>query len=211
MTTPSEKYTVSTLQPKGPGGAALTGGATYELTKASVSPTRIVGRDRRGRAVYETVPIGYSQLWVHPSGTINNCVMRTGAVWSMHPDAVAYENEMTHVQISEGWIRLDTCPYTTAFREITGTPCLIDNPTNEPDCGGKPDGCSHLKVVITERLAAFKAEHDLAEAQFNAMSPTQARGLIEQWTDAMAALRNTASPADADDADDAKPVRPRAK
>src|SRR5688572_2038158 len=88
-------FRVNSLTVRNSHGQAAESASVYEMTKQSVHPVRVTGRDRLGRNIEETVNIHYSQKWMHPSGTINNVVMRTGAIFSNNHEAVQYEHETT--------------------------------------------------------------------------------------------------------------------
>lgn len=200
-------FRVSTLTPRDSTGAEVGGAATYELTRQSAHPTRVVGRDRLGKPIEETINAHYSQRWVHPSGTINNVMMRTGVIMSMHPDAVAYETETTVELLREGWLPLRSCPFTTVYREITGTPCLVGNPDRVEDCGGKPDGCSHVLEIAAERQRLFKENHDREEKEQARMTKGQASELLQRMSAALEVAESVASSPDDDDG----PPRPVAR
>lgn len=198
---PLAQFRVATLRPLGPSGSAPTHAQSYELTRFSAHPIAVTGRDRLGRPIEETINIHYSQKWVHPSGTINNVPMRTGAIFSMTPSARAYEDETTFELLNEGWIPLRCCPYTQEWRAITRTKHLVDNPTNEPDCGGDEanGGCVHLKAIIAERKAAFRTNYELELEMHNRMNSSQAKNLLEQMTEALALANTVANTSEDED------------
>lgn len=197
-------FRVSTLTPRDSTGAEVGGAATYELTRQSAHPVVVTGRDRLGRPIEETVNAHHSQRWVHPSGCINNVMMRTGVIMSMHPDAVAYERETSVELLNSGWLPLWACPYTTQYRDVTRTPCLIANPDHIADCGGKPDGCEHLLPIAAERRAQFKANHDAEEQELSRMTKSQASELLQRMSQALEVAEGIASSPDDEDA----PPRP---
>lgn len=195
---PLARFRVSTLTPRTAQGDIPQGNNTYELTKYSAAPFVVTGRDARGFPVEETINIAYSQKWVHPSGTINNVPMRTGAVFTNHHDAIAYENETTVDLLLSGWLPLRCCPYSMEWRSITGTRTLAANPDNIEDCGGDEanGGCVHLKAIIAARAAATMKNYEDDLAAFNAMTPAAANQLLSQMAQAMATAQATAARAD---------------
>lgn len=161
---------VQQLRPKNSSGLST---LTYELNSASVSPTRIVGRDARGFPLEETVPTVHWRPFLTTDGCIHKVPLRTGSVPSMHGDAVAYENETTPELVASGWIPAWLCPYSTMFSHITRGP-FARSENGEEDCGGseREGGCSHLKHVAKlrqdyvtaeykQRVASFSAEHQV--------------------------------------------------
>jgi hypothetical protein len=144
----------------------------YQLSKASVSPSRIVGRDARGMPKLDTLPTVMWKPFLMLDGCINKVPIRTGSVPSMHQDATAYENETFYDLIVAGCIPSWLCPYSTRFQHITNGP-FAEIPPGERDCGGseQPGGCTHLQRIAHERkqlvlenyqreLATFAAERD---------------------------------------------------
>lgn len=139
-------FVVENLTPRNNTGQPT---ATYELTKASVSPSRVVGRDRRGFPLEETVPTVYWQPFLMLDGGINKVPLRTGSVFSMQAEAVAYENETVTELVTLGCIPAWLCPHSTKFQHITGGPFVPGG----QDCGGKPEGCEHIHAIAAARKA----------------------------------------------------------
>ena len=140
----------------------------YELNKASVSPTRILGRDARGMPIEDTMPTVFWKPFLMLDGCINKVPLRTGSVPSMHADAVAYENETMQDLIMAGWIPAWLCPYSTAFYSLTQGP--FATPQNgETDCGGSTadGGCSHLKAVGKIRRDAVRDAYNIDQKMFD--------------------------------------------
>lgn len=201
---PLAQFRVDNVTPRDAYGRETNGTRSYELTRYSAAPYQVVGRDKLGRPIEETINIAYSQKWVHPSGTVNNVVMRTGAIFSMHHDAVAYENETTINNLVNGWLPLWCCPYTPQYRGVTGTRFLVDNPDNIEDCGGKPDGCEHVLAIAAERRRITLKNYEDEVASFNAMTKEKARDLLADLSEAFALTRAAAT---ADD-EPMAPTRP---
>lgn len=156
------------LRPVNPTGQST---QTYQLTKASVHPTRIVGRDERGFPIEDTVPTVYWRPFLMVDGCINKVPLRTGSVPSMHADALAYENETLYDLITAGCIPAWLCPYSTNFSYITHGP-FATPPAGETDCGGSTaeGGCVHLqkiaKVRKDEVLRRYNADQQRFAAQY---------------------------------------------
>jgi len=153
-------FVVENLTPKNSTGAPT---ATYELTKASVSPTRVVGRDSRGFPIEETVPTTYWRPFLMLDGGINKVPLRTGSVFSMQAEATAYETETVTELVSLGCIPAWLCPYSTKYAHITGGPFVPGG----QDCGGKPEGCEHIMALSEARKARVREVYD-AEAELMA-------------------------------------------
>lgn len=149
MIDPNNPHVVQQLRPVNPTGTST---ATYQLTKASVSPTRIVGRDARGFPIEETVPTVYWRPFLMLDGCINKVPLRTGSVPSMHGDAIAYEHETMYDLVVAGCIPAWLCPFSTSYTHLTHGPFVTPGP-GEEDCGGSAaeGGCSHLKKVAAIR------------------------------------------------------------
>lgn len=164
--------------------------ATYQLTKASVSPQRIVGRDARGFPKFDTVPTVPWKPFLMPDGCINKVPVRTGSVPSMHADAVAYENETVYDLVMAGAIPAWLCPYSTKYTHLTDGP--FATPENgERDCGGSYDegGCEHLKKIAAVRrkhvLDSYQLEMDTFAKQRDVEYERMRAELVEGIGDAM--------------------------
>lgn len=143
----------------------------YELTSSSVTPTRVLV-DAEGNVIEERVPVHYSQLWVGVDGCVKDVPMRTSAVFSMEPAHAGYEQIMTADMIRGGQLPLHACPWTHKYSFLTGGTLARSKSPGE-DCGGKPDGCEHMKAVIAARLGtALKKREDLERVD-NAKSEKQ--------------------------------------
>lgn len=158
----SNPNVVDQLSPINPTGQST---KTYQLTKASVSPSRIIGRDARGFPIEDTIPTVPWRWFLSADGCMNKVPIRTGSVPSMHADALAYEQETYYDLIMAGWIPGWLCPYSTKFAHITNGP-FAAIPAGESDCGGseREGGCEHLKrlgkVRRDEVLKAYNADLD---------------------------------------------------
>lgn len=181
---------VQQLRPRNPQGTST---ATYELTKATAHPTRIVGRDARGMPVEEPLPTVFWKPFLMPDGCVNKVPLRTGSVPSMHADAVAYENETIYDLITAGCIPAWLCPYSTQYATWTGGPFVHDN-SGQSDCGGAANGCSHLHAVAKIRkehvLEAYRRDQDSFTKEYahqRAQELDQMRaGIVEGVSEAMA-------------------------
>jgi hypothetical protein len=177
------KYTspfeVDQLKPEGMGGKS---GKTYQLTAASVSPVRITGRDELGFPVEETIPTVYYRLFVHPRGSVDKVPMRTASVFSMEPEAERYEQIIERDLVSAGWIPFEMCPYSTAYRHITGGP-FVKPPADATDadlkCNGSPNGCAHMNRLIDVRKAFALKVHNAEHDRVYAMKHEDAQKMIE--------------------------------
>ena len=157
-------FVVNSLRPE-----TMTGqvGGVYQLTNASVSPTRVIGRDEIGMPIEDTVPAAHWKYFVHPCGEPNKVVLRTAAVFDMSPEAERYEIQTTRDLVSQGWIPLGMCPYSYELAHVTGG-AFVKVPDGERDCGGKPDGCEHMKRVMETRRARARAKYESEEAVLQA-------------------------------------------
>lgn len=167
MTTPqhsSQQFVVDQLKLEN-----RQGGGIYQLSEASVSPTRAVGVDEDGNIIEETIcTLAKSAKFVDLGGNICDVPLRTGRVLSFEPEAVRYEQIVETDIIRGGQLPLGACPYTHAYRHIKGGP-LVKVPEGEKDCGGKPEGCEHVWKVITSRRAAAKAKIEREEVNYRQM------------------------------------------
>ena len=148
----SNPFVVDRLRPEGESSEQ-----TYQLTNASVNPVRVIGRDRLGMPIEDTIPACYYGLWVHPCGAVNKVPLRTGPVFDMEPASVRYEQMETQRMISKGWLPLNECPHTEKYGYLGVYGPLVPG---DKDCGGAPDGCSHMKAIMKERADHFRAIHD---------------------------------------------------
>lgn len=208
----NQKFVVSELKPRDRTGNVTRGGDTFELSLQSINNEVIVGRDRLGKPIVENRPLNYWRPFLTAEGTINNVPLRTGAVFSMHSDALAYEQETRYELLMAGWIPVSDCPYTQLYRALTGTPHLIPNPTNEPDCGGNEaaGGCVHLKALQAERATAAAGTHAREAEEWAKSSNEQKANMVTELTNAFAAIAQANSPRPDVDGEDttAKPSRP---
>lgn len=197
-------FVVENLTPKSATGAPT---ATYELTKSSVSPSRIVGRDRRGFPIEETEPTVHWAPFLMLDGCINKVPLRTGSVLSMQAEATAYETETVTELVTLGCIPATMCPHSTKYAHLTGGAFVPGG----QDCGGIADkwqayvsgGCQHLKEVAAARKAEVLERHnaeasieaDKAAAEYRKMVTGIVEGVSEGVGAAMA--RNITSPSGA--------------
>ncbi len=167
MPDPQSPFVVENLTAVAPGGAPQ---GTYQLSRASVSPSVRVGRDARGFPVEETMPTVHWRPFLMLDGAINKVPLRTGSVFSMQAEAVAYESETVQELVAMGCIPAWLCPHSMKFQHITGGPFVAGG----ADCGGstKPDmqiavegGCVHLQEIAKVRkadvLQRYNAEAEL--------------------------------------------------
>ncbi len=185
----SNPFVVQQLRPINPTGQST---ATYELTRASTNPTRIIGRDARGFPIEDSIPTaakwGY---FLMPDGCVNKVPLRTGSVPSQHADAIAYENETMQDLLLAGAIPAWVCPYTAKFAYITGGP-FVTPPPGEHDCGGvnSEHGCAHLQKVAALRKAEVRRVYNLDLERFNAQRDAEydrmRRELVEGVGEAIA-------------------------
>ncbi len=169
-------HLVAELRPEGANGAV---GGAYQLTSASASPTRIVGRDEIGLPIEETIPAAYWREFVHPHGHLNKVPMRT----SVGGDSMSHERygQLTERElIAAGWIPSEMCPYSFEAKHITGG-AFVKVPAGESDCGGsKADGgCVHLQKVIAGRLAMSKKKHDADQTALHSMKTEDVTRMLE--------------------------------
>lgn len=168
-------FVVDQLRPERLGGGQ---GGVYQLTAASVSPTRVIGRDEIGMPIEDTIPTTHFRQMVHPCGAINKVPMRTGSVFSMEPEAERYEQQQMRELIASGWIPLEMCPYSTEYTHITHGP-FVKIPAGEQACNGDPGGCVHMKKVIEGRIALARQKHDAEYARVFAMKHEDTQRMID--------------------------------
>jgi hypothetical protein len=203
------RFVVEQLKPRTMDGSP-SGLGTYELSRESINSEVITGRDRLGRPVIETRPLHYHREFGTADGCRNFVPLRTGAIYSTQPDAVAYEYETIYDLLMAGWIPIEACPFTDAYKSITKTPCLVANPDKIADCGGKPDGCEHLIALLAERREVVRAENEAAEQRLRAMSPKQAAALAQSMSEAMSIISAASREPDNEDPT-CRPSRPARK
>lgn len=149
------QFVVENLTPKNPNGQST---ATYELSQASVSPSRVIGRDARGFPIEETVPTVHWANFMMLDGCINKVPLRTGSVFSVQAEARAYEDEIVSENVSLGCIPAWLCPYSMKYAHYTGGHAFVSPPPGALDCGGTGtpqhgEGCQHLQEVGKIRRA----------------------------------------------------------
>jgi len=157
------------------------GGGIYQLSELSVSPTRLVTIDEEGLPIEETIPTAAKHAkFVDRDGNVCDVALRTGRVPSEEPEAIRYEQLVLFEQIRGNCLPLAVCPYTEAFRHIKGGP-LLRPPPGASDCGGKPDGCDHIRAEIARRRGAARARHDKQQLQFRRMGEGDIREMLEAF------------------------------
>lgn len=150
----------------------------YWLEHGTTSPSRIVGRDELGRAIEETVPAAYSRMFVMPDGCANDVPMRTWCgTYSSAPQDVSYEQTTTRDLILAGAMPLDVCPFTDEYAHITGGK-LARTSAGETNCGGKPDGCEHMKKIMTARQALARSVHDKQQIEASNLTASQVQKMM---------------------------------
>ncbi len=163
----SNPFVVEQLTPQNTDGRPT---GTYQLSKASVSPSRITGRDARGFPIEDTIPTAAKWgFFLMPDGCTNKVPLRTGSVPSMHADAIAYENETIYDLVMAGAIPSYLCPYSTTMYHITKGP-FAAIPAGEVDCGGvdSEKGCTHLQGIASARKAEVLRLYNLEAERFEA-------------------------------------------
>jgi hypothetical protein len=143
-------FVVEQLTPQNSDGRPT---GTYQLSKESVSPSRVIGRDARGYPIEDTIPTaGKWAYFLMADGCMNKVPLRSGSVPSQHADAIAYETETIHDMVMgkaiPGWL----CPYSTQYTHLTRGP-FVPVPVGEQDCGGVANehGCKHLQAIAKLR------------------------------------------------------------
>lgn len=161
------------------------GGGIYQLNENSVSPTRIVDTSEDGAPIEETIPaVAKHAKFVDLDGNVCDVALRTGRVPSEEPEAVKYEWIVVSTLIQRGQLPLASCPYTNAFAHLKGGGPLVKAPANAKnagDCGGRPDGCSHMKAIIEERRAKSRARYDKQQEQFRQMGEGDIKKMMEAF------------------------------
>ena len=179
---------VDQLEPINPTGRS---NKMYPLNKATVHPTRIIGRDRLGRPIEDTVPTVRWGYFLMMDGCTNKVPLRTGSVTSNHADAQAYEQETMHDMITGSAIPAWMCPFSTKYTHITGGAFVQPGP-GDVDCGGVDSerGCVHLQALAKDRLAEVKRVNDARAEEFAATHQDEMRrmrdGIVEGVGAAMA-------------------------
>jgi len=164
------------------------GGRVYQLVDGNVSPTRVVGRSPEGLPSEETIQVIKHEMFVDLDGNICPVLLRNGRVSGNSPEEERYELLMRRDQITAGCLPLSECPYTGEYRRITGAPTLLgEPPEGARDCGGKPDGCEHLKPVIEQRRARCRERYEAQEKQARNITQAQAEALVLKMAQGFAA------------------------
>lgn len=174
------------------------GGRVYQLTDGNVSPTRVVGRSPEGLPIEETIPVIKSEKFVDLDGNICDVVLRNGRVSGNSPAEERYELLARRDQLTAGCMPLAECPYTGEYRRITGAPTLVgEMPEGAHDCGGKPDGCEHLKPIIEKRRTRARDRYETQEKHARGITQGQAEALVRSMAQGFAAGGLAAAPAPA--------------
>lgn len=186
MSNPLAQFIVNQLVPEGRSEQ----GRAYQLTDASVSPSRLISIDDDGKEIEETIcPLALSAKFVDRDGNICDVPLRTGRIFSMEPEAARYEQIVTFDQIRAGGLPLAACAFSNEYRHIKGGP-LIKPKKGEADCGGRPgatrleETCEHMQAVIKERRARSRARTEAEDAKLKTMKPEDALAMIEQMGEA---------------------------
>lgn len=167
-------------------------GRVYQLTYDSVSPTRVIGRDKNGLPIEETVcALAKSARFVDLHGNVCDVPLRTGRVYSEEPEAVRYEYIITKELIGQGQLPLAECPYTMDYKNFVGGP-LVKPPPGESDCGGKPDGCEHMQRIIEARRKVGREKWKADQDAVNTMSTGEAAALLQKLTRAIGMVQDEA-------------------
>jgi hypothetical protein len=162
----SNPYIVDQLTPVNTTGQST---KTYQLTKDSVSPSRVIGRDEIGMPIFDTVPTVPWKWFLSADGCFNKVPLRTGSAPNMNSqDSIAYELETIHDIVTAGFIPAWLCPYSTKMTHITNGP-FAAIPPGESDCGGsdREGGCVHLQRIGELRRAKVRETNEKAEKAFN--------------------------------------------
>lgn len=191
-------FVVTQLVPEGNEGRPA---GVYQLTANSVSPQQFVGRDDMGMPVYETIPTVYWRYFAMLDGGWNKVPLRTGSVFSMHEDAIAYERMVISDLIRAGCVPGWLCPYSTEYTHITRGP-FVKIPNGEEACNGDEasGGCVHLKALMAKRQKAALDKHTAEVTRIESLKDDQiARmrdGIIEGVGGAIAKHLAAAAPQD---------------
>ncbi len=168
-------YSKTELRPQGINGQM---GTVYQLNANSVSPQVVTGRDELGQPIIETIPTVYYRIFLTMDGCENRVPMRTGSGNNMEPEAVRYEHQQTKELIEAGWIPVEVCPYTHKFEHYLGG-AFVKVPDGERDCGGKPDGCDHLKKVAAGRKAIAHKKWEAQNKSVQSMKAEDVSRMME--------------------------------
>lgn len=162
----SNQFVVDRLVPEGTSDER-----TYQLNNYSVNPTVVIGRDRLGMPIEDTIPACHHGLFVHPCGAINKVPLRTGPVLSMEPEAIRYEEQELRRLITKGWLPLGECPHTEKYAYLGVHGPLVPGGV---DCGGAPKGCVHMQAIMKERTAHFRDIYDEEMRKLREMTDAEA-------------------------------------
>jgi hypothetical protein len=199
-----QQFVVDSLVPEG-----REQGRAYQLNETSVSPVRIIGRDRRGNPIEETIcPFAKSAKFVDPDGNICDVPLRTGRVMSMSPESVMYENIVTSDLIRQGQIPLEACPHTGDFRSIVGyagplVPTAdgkrIDSCNGAPGAQRLEEACEHMQSLVKERRTLAQARAREEDDKLRQMKPSDVADIVtrmgEAFGETMAAQMGKPTPA----------------
>jgi hypothetical protein len=191
-------------------------GRAYQLDEDSVSPTRVVGYDKFGMPIEETIcALAKSAMFVDRWGNVCCVPLQTGRVFSSSPEAVRYEHLLVKDLILEGWLPLEACPFTQMYRHLTGGPLVRPESSADEDCGGRPgaerleQACEHMKGIVAKRRELNAERVSNIESAMMKMTKPQAAALLHQMGSAFAIVGEYA--AAPDDTDDAPPAPAPAK
>lgn len=187
MSDGQSQFLVPMLTPERIGGGQA---KTYQLTADSVHPTRVIGRDEYGQVIEETIPIVKHREFVTMSGCINRVPIRTAPGNAPDPESLQIEQYTITRLISQGFLPVDECPFTTDYRTITGGP-LVKPKAGESACSGKVGGCEHLHKVMTMRRERSAAQWRDQENKAAAMKSEEIANLATAVGQAIAANQAT--------------------
>lgn len=167
-------------------------GRVYQLTESTVSPARVVTRDRNGFEREESVcALAKHAQFVDRAGNICTVPLQTARVLGHMPCDEHYERAMIRDQIRGGGLPLAECPYTQEYRRLTGTPTLVEVAPGEEACDGEPGGCKHLKPIIEERRRLAREVIAQQQAQANHLTQQQAADMARAMAEAFGAAVGT--------------------
>jgi hypothetical protein len=164
-------------------------GRVFQLTDASVSPTRPAGRDENGIPREETIcALAKHERFVDTKGNICVVPLRTSRVLGMTSEDEKYEQIQRKDQILAGSLPLAECPYTTEYARLVNPQrspdvqnSLVPVKRGEEACNGEPEGCKHLRPIIESRRAKAIAEAERQEEVGKSISVAAAGAMMREF------------------------------
>jgi hypothetical protein len=190
-------FVVDSLQPE----RLSEQGRAYQLNDTSVSPVRIIGHDKFGNPIEETIcTLGKWANFVDRMGNVVTIPLQTGRIPSRAPEVQIYEQITVTEQIGAGSIPLEMCPHAAPFGALRGK--LVSEEIEEglgtADCGGRPgaerleQSCPHMQALIKVRRKLSVELDEQRKREYMQMTPAQAAKWVEDMRNAFGIVSDLA-------------------